>query len=764
MVVENPLPPLFEWLLGPYWRQGTFFFHGLAPWISLVLVVLMVVGLVGALRRGPGPVTRAAIRVLVAGSVVVGFLLSLVAALWFLDFGGSQARMSPVVKPTVGLLERLLGAGWYEGAVYVWLLAMTALAMAALLIGWLVAALRRGPVAALRMTDRLLIAAAVDLAMISPRRVFALSRLAFKESIRRRTVVVFAVFILVLLFAGWFLDPASSHPAQLYLSFVLTAVGYLVLILVLLLSALSLPADIKNKTLHTVVTKPVRPSEIVLGRMLGFVAVGTVLLVVMGLVSYVFVVRGLSHTHQFARADVEEIENVWSQQAGGGKAGEPLKLVTRHPGRHTHDLYVKRNLVESSIRELNEGLKAKDLAESERNLRQQGWRKTDEGWLKEGRLRTETTQDHWHEFSYHISADEKGDCLQSSIESDSGPLRGMLVARVPLYGKLRFKDRAGRDVERGINVGDEWSYRSFIAGGSLAAAIWNFKGITEDNFPEAEFPSGLPLEMSIEVFRTFKGDTTDPKEIRGVLGSLAVCSPKPGAKPIEVQIFPAKDFATDVHYIPRKVETSDGRTLDLFEDVAVNGHLEVWLRCVEPAQYFGAAQADLYFRARDASFPMNLAKGYVGIWLQMVMVVAIGVMFSTFLSGPIALVATLGALAPRLLFPAGLLEDLASGEAVGGGPVEAFIRLITQQNVVTPMEPGVRTRLAEMADQVLEYGLRAASAVLPEFGQLSFSDWVAHGFDVSGNMVWQCSLHTLAFLLPVFVAGYFFLKTREVAK
>ena len=67
---------------------------------------------------------------------------------------------------------------------------------------------------------------------------------------------------------------------------VLTTTGYLMLLLALFLGALSLPADIKNRTLHTVVTKPVRPSEIVLGRILGFTIVGTVLLALMGVISY----------------------------------------------------------------------------------------------------------------------------------------------------------------------------------------------------------------------------------------------------------------------------------------------------------------------------------------------------------------------------------------------------------------------------------------------------------------------------------------------
>ena len=134
----------------------------------------------------------------------------------------------------------------------------------------------------------------LDLVHLSPRRVWALARLAIQESIRRRVVVVFAVFILILLFAGWFLDPGSIDPARLYLDFVLTATSYLVLLLALFLSSLSLPADIKNRTLHTVVTKPVRASEVVLGRIVGFTAVGTLLLLVMGAISYVFVERGLS--------------------------------------------------------------------------------------------------------------------------------------------------------------------------------------------------------------------------------------------------------------------------------------------------------------------------------------------------------------------------------------------------------------------------------------------------------------------------------------
>ena len=155
-------------------------------------------------------------------------------------------------------------------------------------VGWLVAAIVHGPVAAMSITGKVLRNTVLDLVRLSPRRAGRWPGWPIQESIRRRVVVVSpcscdpAVRRLVS-------RPRSIDPARLYLDFVLTATSYLVLLLALFLSSLSLPADIKNRTMYTVVTKPVRASEVVLGRIVGFAAVGTLLLVVMGAISYVFV-------------------------------------------------------------------------------------------------------------------------------------------------------------------------------------------------------------------------------------------------------------------------------------------------------------------------------------------------------------------------------------------------------------------------------------------------------------------------------------------
>jgi hypothetical protein len=41
---------------------------------------------------------------------------------------------------------------------------------------------------------------------------------------------------------------------------------------------------------------------------------------------------------------------------------------------------------------------------------------------------------------------------------------------------------------------------------------------------------------------------------------------------------------------------------------------------------------------------------------------------------------------------------------------------------------------------------------------------VAYGFDISGDLMLVRVLSAAAYLLPVFLAAYFFLKTREVAR
>ncbi len=127
-----------------------------------------------------------------------------------------------------------------------WLLLIGAIA--GLIAGYLIATLRHGPFQAARTTGRTLVMGLREVLEVSPRRVGAMARLAAKEAIRRKVLVVFLVFALLLLFGGWYLDRDSEHPGRLYISFVVSSTHLLILLLAIFLSAFSLPNDIRDRT------------------------------------------------------------------------------------------------------------------------------------------------------------------------------------------------------------------------------------------------------------------------------------------------------------------------------------------------------------------------------------------------------------------------------------------------------------------------------------------------------------------------------------
>ncbi|MDD3469655.1 MAG: hypothetical protein PHE53_06700 [Thermoguttaceae bacterium] len=271
--------------------------------------------------------------------------------------------------------------------------------------------------------------------------------------------------------------------------------------------------------------------------------------------------------------------------------------------------------------------------------------------------------------------------------------------------------------------------------------------------------------MTFEVFRTFKGNT-EGTDIRGVLGSLSVRNPQSGKSVELASSFESKDFATQSRTIPRKIRDPrdpNGPEIDLYEDIVHDGKMEIVLRCLEPGQYFGAAQADLYIRARDASFAANFLKGYLGVWFQMLLIIGFGVLFSTFLSGPVAMMGTISVLIGG--FCSTHIHELAVGKKYGGGPFESMYRLWTQDNMMTELAAGFRTTLLKASDKVASLFMGAMASILPPLGEFSYADQVAYGFDIGWNPYIAVPLvRTLGYLIPLIVAGYFFLRTREVAR
>ncbi|MFG0332754.1 MAG: ABC transporter permease [Maioricimonas sp. JB049] len=174
-----------------------------------------------------------------------------------------------------------------------WLAVVAVCAVVATIVGFGIALLGGGTRGAAYFADALR-RGVVDLTRLSWQRIAALATLTVREAFRKKTLYIFAVFILLFMFAGWFLQGQDlDKPAKPYVSFVLTSIRWILIPVAILLACWGLPADIKDRSLHTVVTKPVRRSEIVIGRILGYSVVTSLVLAIMSVVGYVWIQRAV---------------------------------------------------------------------------------------------------------------------------------------------------------------------------------------------------------------------------------------------------------------------------------------------------------------------------------------------------------------------------------------------------------------------------------------------------------------------------------------
>lgn len=653
---------------------------------------------------------------------------------------------------------------WFFSNLHIFGLIVLAAALFGLLIGYLISVFRHGPFEAFYVVAAVISQAIPDFLNTSPRRVWAIARLAIKEALHRRVILVtFAIFAIALLFGGWFVDAGSEKPEQLYISFVMWGTQMLILLMVLLLSAFSIPEDIKNRTVFTVVTKPVRSTEIILGRIVGFGLLGTLLLGLMGILSYFFVVRGLSHLHYVAGetqtlasfVDIDPNSRLSSIDGRRVSDNAIKEAQTTFQSGHKHRLELVDDI------RLATDPKPKNMSDVVEVIQLPNDR------VAYRRVRCSPVGTHQH----LVTVTGEGDDARITIS----PAIGYFRARVPIYAtRLTFTDRDGVENTKGINVGREWDYRGYIDGGStifrasLSEGRFDFERFTEDLF--GKNVETVPLEMTLSVFRTYKADI-EKRVTAGIQFESIPDSDLDNKFVSDVFDFETNEFTIQTLPISRrlvgKVIAPDGKTVgsgnfDLFNDYAANGKLRIRLSCRDTSQYIGVSKADVYFRAADRVYFGNFVKGYFGIWCQMMMVVAIGVALSTFLSSPITM---LGAVVVMVLgFFTAFVRELMSPDSVGGGPIESFVRVITQENMVVSLETGIATTLMENIDRFLVLMMASFTYLVPDFKKFDFSDFLTYGYAIDFNRVLVALTTTIAFCIGFTLIGYFALKTREIAK
>ena len=147
-----------------------------------------------------------------------------------------------------------------------------------------------------------------DLLRLSPRRLWALSSVSFRESVRRRVLWVTPLAMLGIVAVTQLSHPVDEQDAiRQTTKYALFASGVVVVVASLILACTSLPKEIDNRVIYTIVTKPATRLEIVLGKTLGFARTSALILLVMGVFSYLYLQVNASQLQASIRSRLQSM-------------------------------------------------------------------------------------------------------------------------------------------------------------------------------------------------------------------------------------------------------------------------------------------------------------------------------------------------------------------------------------------------------------------------------------------------------------------------
>src|SRR3954453_3107101 len=130
-------------------------------------------------------------------------------------------------NPLLPYLTWLLGynssdeGAFLNSALFRFLVTAAVLAVVALVVGFLIALVRHGPMKAGDITYRVVMNGFRELFRTSVPRVWAIAGLTVKEAVRRKVIIAPVVYIVILIFSSWYLPTGVQQPGKLFFSYVL---------------------------------------------------------------------------------------------------------------------------------------------------------------------------------------------------------------------------------------------------------------------------------------------------------------------------------------------------------------------------------------------------------------------------------------------------------------------------------------------------------------------------------------------------------------
>jgi len=547
----------------------------------------------------------------------------------------------------------------------------------------------------------------VNLSRLRLGRIVALARLSLKEAFRKRVLWAFSIMAVIFLFAGWFVPYKPEDQVRNYVRIIYWALSPLFLLVACWLGAFSIPTDVKNQSIHTIVTKPVERFEIVLGRFFGYGILLTLGLAVLAGIGLLYVVRGV------------RVES--AQESMTARMPIFANYLEFHPGFIRPDGTRDRSKQESVGREWN----YRSYIGGPGPHSPPQWAI----WSFDSLPTYYPSAPVYFEFTFDIfrltkGTEDRGVFTTFTFVDGSKSMGEIKELREQvLNARTKKLEQTAAQAEemrkKGISEAEIQSWRAEELERIQSDLITQFKYY---DVPRQEVVDYHTL--------TLGGENKDQ-----VAKQLALLFSKLAEQP--------------------RPRPQSGQRPPPILNVMVSVDPE------SAAQKLGVAKRDLYVLAAEGPFWANFFKGIVGMWCTIMLVLGIALAASTYLSGIISFLVTMFLLG--MGFFKDYIQEIASG--VIGGPMDSLVRLVTRRQTSNPLEASPTTSLINTVDDIYRVFMKGFLNIIPDVDRFDLHLYVANGFDISWMPVLLLDnlLPLLAYLVPCGVLAYYLMEFREVA-
>ena len=203
---------------------------------------------------------------------------------------------------------------------------------------------------------------------------------------------------------------------------------------------------------------------------------------------------------------------------------------------------------------------------------------------------------------------------------------------------------------------------------------------------------------------------------------------------------------------PQVLEAETGAPvwLTVPAEATAGGNFDLRLKTLSRNQIVSLRANDVRVAVGRDPFLFNLAKGLAGQWLLSVLVALLALVFSTFVSWPIAIVLTVGALSGRWVADqlAGSLTGLGREAVTTGGNL---------------LDDAAAVRVVETGFDALGNTVAVIARFLPPVAPFDASELVGDGRRVPAGQLISAAGVVVGFGLPLLTVAYVVLRNKEVA-